>query len=703
MKSKKINLNLRNKLKLSFSFSILMIIIITAALSFTILNIKGTYNSFVNAVVAKEKIFADINTSLYIARNSEKEFLLKLDTMYSENVISQLDLILKNIDKLPELDTQISELIEDYDYIQDSFDTENTLKKFVIEYKNSFNKIKEGTIEKGLDENSNLKGVFRKSALNLEKVIQENLKYSDLYINYLLIRRSEKNYMIRGIDDYVSEVNNYSTNLIDQIKETDINKSDKVTAINYLNKYLLSFMDLVNSNKNIERRKEILIILDKKVEEVITSENDKIKTLLEYEEKRLNNSVNRSIIIGAILATIMIVMNIFLAFIMSKSIAVPLKIIEKDTQGLKNGDLTHSITYNKKDELGEISSIINSSMDSFRNLITSAQGSASQSVDLTSSISNSVNETADSTTKITSNISAINQKSHNLERLISSSVDNTENIKRLTNGFNDLIQKQSDSVNHSSTAVEEITSTITNVSQVAKDKSIAAKQLEEVTVKGEMQIESTNSLIHEVSALAKDIISVTDIIDSIASQTNLLAMNAAIEAAHAGDAGKGFAVVADEIRKLAISSADNANKINNLLSEIEKRIQNASESSNQSMTSFHNVKSEVDTFVNALSDIVLSMEEMTMGSNEVLESSTYLSGSMSEISETTSIIVSKIDEISNSMNQIGALTNETVEGINEIDVAIQDIDKTVVVLNEKCGENQSVMDNLDVNIKKFKI
>ncbi|MGL1891617.1 MAG: methyl-accepting chemotaxis protein [Spirochaetaceae bacterium] len=700
MKKIKRGIDLRRKISFTFLLSVIMFFIVTTILVFTIVGVDSTYKSFIRTIIEKDSVIAEINIAMLESRRSEKDFLLRLDTKYSDRVDTSVDSILELITTLKSLNTDIYNLVKDDEIYNKSKESADNLFKYITEYRKYFTSVKDLTIERGLDQDSNIRGSFRAAAHDLEGMI-ERIKSQDSMVTYLLIRRNEKDYIIRGLSKYTDTIASLIQRLSQEIK---IGSTGDVTdELNSLSIYYEDLLKLVEIDIKIANDIEMLREAVHQIEPIILEEEEDIHHLLDNEGNKLDKSILSYILTGVILSIIMITLNIVLAFIIIKSISNPINIISRDTSGLEEGDLTTKITYDKKDELGQISNIINMAISSFRTLITTAQNSSQKSIELTSEISFSANQTAASTTEITANITSINTKTLSLENLISSSAENTSHIRDLTNDFYQLIQNQASSVEQSTSAVEEITSTINNVSQVARDKSELAKTLKQVTEEGERQINSTNQLINEVSSLAKDIISVTEIINNIASQTNLLAMNAAIEAAHAGDAGKGFAVVADEIRKLAISSADNASKINSLLTEVDKRVFSASEASGHSIKSFMSIKDEVSSFIHALSDIVLSMDEMSQGSKEVLDSSIFLSNSMSEISNKTDTIVENVNEVSESMTQIGNLTSETVSGINEINTAIKDIDTTVLDLNDKCLINQDVMKELDTSINKFKI
>ncbi len=212
-----------------------------------------------------------------------------------------------------------------------------------------------------------------------------------------------------------------------------------------------------------------------------------------------------------------------------------------------------------------------------------------------------------------------------------------------------------------------------------------------------------NQQILDVAKQTDSILEITGVIDNIASQTNLLAMNAAIEAAHAGEAGKGFAVVADEIRKLAESSGQNSRAITELLERISQAIRNATDSSGETRNSFGQIQGEVDVMVNAFSEIASSMSEMSAGATQVLAATGELTQNVAGVSDQTSFIHKSAKNIAEGVKKSRDMTELTKQGVNEIAMGVKEIQESVIMLDSQSRKSEEDMKNLKSHMDQFEL
>ncbi|MCL1941822.1 MAG: methyl-accepting chemotaxis protein, partial [Synergistaceae bacterium] len=172
-------------------------------------------------------------------------------------------------------------------------------------------------------------------------------------------------------------------------------------------------------------------------------------------------------------------------------------------------------------------------------------------------------------------VKAIQSKTNELHNQISSASAAIEQITANTHHFKGMIEKQDAALSQATTAVDKMSRSVHNVTKVTEQKTEEAGKLHEIIVKGGESVMKTASAISEVTVAINAVADVIKVIDDIAAQTNLLAMNAAIEAAHAGESGKGFAVVASEVRKLAEESGLAAKNIGEQIKELQSFAQMA--------------------------------------------------------------------------------------------------------------------------------
>jgi methyl-accepting chemotaxis protein len=201
----------------------------------------------------------------------------------------------------------------------------------------------------------------------------------------------------------------------------------------------------------------------------------------------------------------------------------------------------------------------------------------------------------------------------------------TENVRqheRLDDGEKRVrkeMEAQTAAVERSTAAVEEMSASIMQITRSAQDKSTVVKSLTKEASATESFFAGTIRSLRDLETSSSEVLAVISVIEEIASRTNLLAMNAAIEAAHAGDKGRGFAVVAGEIRKLAEETNDNSRKSREILTRNNKDIHEVVNVSEASQDQIKSIRRRTDEVQQALDEIILGMSEVAQGTKEINE------------------------------------------------------------------------------------
>ncbi len=367
------------------------------------------------------------------------------------------------------------------------------------------------------------------------------------------------------------------------------------------------------------------------------------------------------------------------------------------------GDFSLRLESKGKDELAQVSSSINSFLDNFSEIIEEIQSLSEQGGRIKEELSSAGNESAAAVGQMSANIKSISSQFDNLVKELDEATTATREIVGSIEELSQKIDSQSSAVTQSSASVEEMAAAIENVSRISQKRKEASDNLVEITNTGGEKISDTNKLIEESRQDMEQILEVINIINNVASQTNLLSMNAAIEAAHAGDAGRGFAVVAEEIRKLAESTNTNAKRIKTSIHTISERIETIYSVSNESGDIFSQIEEETRSSSDAMSEISTSMGELATGSNEIMESMNSLSEITQQIQDSASNISQNSHGMTSSIQDIRDIGTNINDGVKEIELGIQDINSSMVHVNELNEMNSSSIDSLAEKVEKFKI
>jgi len=271
------------------------------------------------------------------------------------------------------------------------------------------------------------------------------------------------------------------------------------------------------------------------------------------------------------------------------------------------------------------------------------------------------------------NVKIIQAKTNDLHNQISNASSATDQITANVRNFSGLIEKQNAALAQTGTAVDRMSASANSVTEITGQKLAVAGKLRDSIKKGGQDVMVTAHAITEVTDTISAVVDVIKVIDNIAAQTNLLAMNAAIEAAHAGELGKGFSVVAAEVRKLAESTTENSKAIGESLKKIISQIRSAKEASENSGATFEDIHEEVDKFVGAFTEISQATTELSAGTQQIITSMSDLEHVSAEISSGSKEMAIGSDNIDSSLRKIKDFSTGLVDDMTNIEQKVYDI------------------------------
>jgi methyl-accepting chemotaxis protein len=227
--------------------------------------------------------------------------------------------------------------------------------------------------------------------------------------------------------------------------------------------------------------------------------------------------------------------------------------------------------------------------------------------------------------------------------------------------------------------------------------------LKEASEVGRNGLQEVASDIQEIARESEGLLEINAVMENIASQTNLLSMNAAIEAAHAGEAGKGFAVVADEIRKLAESSGEQSKTIGTVLKKIKESIDKITRSTATVLARFEAIDSGVKTVALQEENIRNAMEEQSEGSKQLLQSTGGLNELTQQVKSGSEEMFEGSKEVMKESQNLERVTQEITGGMNEMASGADQVNIAVNNVNEISGRNREGINTLMREVSRFKV
>ena len=407
------------------------------------------------------------------------------------------------------------------------------------------------------------------------------------------------------------------------------------------------------------------------------------------------------IFIGAVILVIAMAIVFFLARAMIKPVNVVVDALKDIAQG--EGDLTVRLPVTGNDEITDLSGYFNQTIEKIGASIRQVGVSSNDMEEIGNELASNMTETASAVQQISANIDGVKQQALTQAASVTETASTVEEIIRTIKQLNASIENQSASVAESSAAIEEMVSNIASITQTLGRTDDVIKTLASATADGKDTITAAGGVTQRIAEESGGLLEASSVIQHIASQTNLLAMNAAIEAAHAGEAGKGFAVVADEIRKLAEESSAQGKTITATLKVLSGEIETLSSSSKTAEEKFNIIFSLSEQVKNMSQRLMEAMREQENGSREVLTAIRDINTVTNQVNDGSAEMLRGGENVAQEMQKLDELTRVISDSMNEMASGAVQISNAVTEVNEITQKNKRSIENLSNEVKKFKV
>ena len=417
----------------------------------------------------------------------------------------------------------------------------------------------------------------------------------------------------------------------------------------------------------------------------------------------VTNEIFTPLLIFTVILSVLLIMLIL--FLVSRIVIRPLRQVNKAVSNLSSGeaDLTYRLPVKGNDEFAKLSKDVNTFIELLHGIITELNGAQDSLVEVSQSLGTSSQQSASATSQIMANIAGVKRQSENQALAVNETSEVLRNSEAKVQDLSTLIDSQAAGITESSAAIEEMLGNITSVTGSIRRMAESFRVLGGTVSDGKKKLGNVDNKVQQIAEESKLLIQANQIISQIASQTNLLAMNAAIEAAHAGEAGRGFSVVADEIRKLAEDSSKQSKNIYSKLKEISSSIKEVVVLSKASQTAFGDIVNHLDSTDIIIREIDNAMTEQESSSRHIFEALSDMKNQAVEVRDNSQEVRREIAGVTGDMTKVAEISTTILGSMDEMNAGAKQISQAAQSVSDLANETNDQIHVMNDKLGRFKV
>jgi methyl-accepting chemotaxis protein len=666
-----------------------------------------------NYIIRGDELFAnDTETTLTKFNNNYEALQLVIQETQSMVTLQE------NKDTLATMSTNVDNYYDAF-YIQYTNLEKNKVsqQELLLQQEKSILFMAESLLE---DQNNKLVTEIKanSSANQVEDRLEKISDTVSILQNLLQVNKNIKTYFLTNEEKSKTQILNQIIDIREQLESLKIKLTDR-TNIDQINSILSSLTVYEEAFNNYVEAAENQISKELQFIEIARNIQKEASIVAENANTLADQTTNKNNIINMILGFVSIVIGITGTLLITLSITVPIQKIRHISEELAIGNVDVNFDIHQKDEIGALANAFRQLIEHIKetadHMVALSDGDLTQDVqpksekdvlgkankimveklrktiesisvnaidvDLSAqNLAEAANQSGYATTQIATTFQEIAKSTQKQTESVTQASTNIEQMVQTIDGVAKGAQEQASAVGKSSTVtallsntIERVSNNAAAVSQGAAQASLAATEgskTMEKTINGMQRIKEKVDIsaqkVQDMGERSAEISTILKTIDEIASQTNLLALNAAIEAARAGEHGKGFAVVADEVRKLAERSSSATQEIGSLITNIQETV-------NQAVAAMDEGSAEVNSGVRDAQDAGMALTEILEAVEEVLKQAEMAAQAAEEMNAASQELVESVDIVSSVVEENTAATEEMAASSSEVLNSIENI------------------------------